>query len=73
MSDLSELFDRDPLSLTTQDLDTIILELSRRKAAYNISATPSKSPQRATAKSSPLPDAAAAQLAADLKADGLDL
>ena len=35
MSDLSELFARDPLSLTTVELDTIITEMRKKRASFN--------------------------------------
>lgn len=35
MSDIAELFARDPLDLTDQDLDTIIAKLRASRAAFN--------------------------------------
>lgn len=38
MSDIAELFDRDPLKLTDQDLDTIITSLRQQRANFNLGA-----------------------------------
>lgn len=35
MSDLAELFDRDPLTLTTEQLDTIVAKLRESRAQFN--------------------------------------
>lgn len=36
MSDIQELFARDPLSLSTQDLDAIIDHLRKARASFNL-------------------------------------
>ena len=36
MSDIAELFDRDPLSLSEQDLDTIIKTLRDQRASFKL-------------------------------------
>lgn len=36
MSDLSELFARDPLSLSKQDLSTIVAEMRKKRAQFNL-------------------------------------
>jgi hypothetical protein len=36
MSDISELFDRDPLSLSEQDIGTIITTLRSQRAAFKL-------------------------------------
>lgn len=36
MTDLQTLFDRDPLQLSTQDLDTIITKLREQRANYKL-------------------------------------
>lgn len=36
MSDLSDLFARDPLSLTTTDIDTIITRYREARAQFNL-------------------------------------
>lgn len=36
MSDLQTLFARDPLSLSRQDLETIVRELRERRKQYNL-------------------------------------
>ena len=38
MSDLSELFDRDPLSLTDQDVSRIITRMREAQAQYELGA-----------------------------------
>ena len=48
MSDLSELFDRDPLSLTDQDLERIIARTRESQAQYELGGP--KAPPKAAAK-----------------------
>lgn len=49
MSELSELFDRDPLSLTDQDLATIVAKMRENQAQYELGAKPAPAkPKRAT-------------------------
>ena len=48
MSDLSELFDRDPLSLTTQDLEQIIARMRESQAQYELGGP--KAPSKAAPK-----------------------
>lgn len=36
MSDLSELFERDPLQLSDQDIDTIIARMRQAQAQYEL-------------------------------------
>ena len=50
MSDLSELFQRDPLSLTRDDLTKIVTELRSRRAQFALGAQKAGSMKAPTAK-----------------------
>jgi hypothetical protein len=47
MSDISELFERDPLGLTDADLDKIIARMREAQAQYELGA-PAKTPKAVT-------------------------
>ncbi len=47
MSDLAELFSRDPQGLTKEDLTEIVTQLRRLRHAFNEAAAPAKDPARA--------------------------
>lgn len=55
MSDLTELFNRDPLELTDPDIDAIIEKLRSMRHAFNAGAATAAKP-KAPAKSTLLPD-----------------
>lgn len=47
MTDLQELFDRDPASHSKQDREAIIAELRKMRASFNTSKTPAtKTPKK---------------------------
>jgi len=48
MSDLAELMTRDPLKLSEQDLDTIILRLRQARAQYKLGAKGAGNPKVTT-------------------------
>lgn len=50
MTDVAELFSRDPLSLTTQDLDAIIEHLRRGRTNFNLGQKDAGSMKPKTAK-----------------------
>lgn len=50
MSDLSLLFARDPLSLTTEDIDTIIETMRKSRHSFNLGNTKAGSTKPLTAK-----------------------
>jgi len=51
MSDLAELFERDPLKLTDQDITTIIARMREAQAQYELGGlAPKKTPTKRTTK-----------------------
>lgn len=48
MSDLAELMSRDPLGLSDQDLDQIILRLRQARASYKLGAKSAGNPKNTT-------------------------
>lgn len=57
MTDINELFSRDPLKLTNEDIDAIILHMREKRAQFNSGAlTPKKKaePKLTTAQSAAL-------------------
>ncbi len=63
MTDIAELFDRDPLSLTTQDLDTIISTLRTQRANYNLGEKAAGKQPKAKAERKPVSKATSIDLA----------
>jgi hypothetical protein len=61
MTDIQELFNRDPLSLTKQDRATITADLRKRRHNLNQAAIPAKSPAKQT-KTQKLNDALRGQV-----------
>lgn len=53
MSDLSELFDRDPLSLTDQDISKIVARMREAQAQYELGARAPVAPRATKAAKSP--------------------
>ena len=50
MSDLSALFDKDPLSLTRDDISAIIKRMRENQAQYELGGKPVAAPKPAAAK-----------------------
>lgn len=48
MSDLAELMQRDPVKVSDQDLDVIILRLRQARAQYNLGAKGAGNPKKTT-------------------------
>lgn len=48
MSDLAELMSRDPIKVSDQDLDVIILRLRQARAQYNLGAKGAGNPKKTT-------------------------
>ena len=61
MSDLTELFSRDPLELTRENIDEIITHMREKRHLFNAAPKP-----KAKAKTKKLTDAQAAALKLDL-------
>lgn len=60
-TDINELFSRDPLKLTDEDITKIILEFRKRRNLFNANPAAAAAPKKLTAKES-----AAASLKIDL-------
>ena len=58
MTDLSTLFARDPLSLTKDDIETIISEMRKSRHAFNLGNAKAGSTKPPTAKQKTLSDLA---------------
>ena len=63
MSDIQTLFDRDPLGLTTQDLDSIISTLRTQRANYNLGEKAAGKMPKAKAEKKPVSKITAIDLA----------
>ena len=56
MTDLQELFDRDPLSYSKQDLTEIVTALQKMRHTFNTTATPATPKKRAAKKAEKFAD-----------------
>ncbi len=48
MSTITELFQRDPLKMTTEDIDLIIAEMRKKRALFNSGKLTEKKPTKLT-------------------------
>ena len=53
MSDIAELMSRDPLGLSSQDLDAIILKLRQSRNQYKLGSRTAGNPKKTTAAKKP--------------------
>lgn len=74
MSDLAELMQRDPIKVSDQDLDAIILRLRQARAQYNLGAKGAGNPKKTTkTKAATIDLGALGLLGAPAKAPSIDL
>lgn len=67
MSDIAELFTRDPLSLTKDNIDTIISEYRKARANFNLGEKSAGSVKKMTAKAKTVTEIGAPKVKKNLK------